>query len=138
MIDPGKLDRRIVVQQPTDSKDGFGGITRTWATYVTRWASVTYTKKAGEQYEIDRKTSIYTVLFIIRSDSGTRGINEKMRIVYEGMLYDIRAVSERADEFRKMYLTIEAEQKGPDDSTIASGIGDDGNESGAVWGWVED
>ena len=132
----GKMDSRIIVQQPTDSQDAFGGTVRTWATYVTRWAAINYAKKAGEQYEIDRKASMYTIMFTIRSDSGTRGINPKMRILFDGKVYDIRAISERADEYRKMYLLIEAEQKSPEDSTIAAAIGDEAQ--AGVWGWSND
>ena len=133
----GYMDRRIIVQQPTDSRDDFGGITTTWGTYVSRWANIFYSKKAGENYDAARKTSMYNVLFTLRADAGTRGVNTKMRILYEGIIYDIRAISERADEFRRMYLTIEAEQKGPDDGNIAAGIGDESGAGANVWGWVQ-
>ena len=134
----GKLDRRIIVQTPTDSRDEYGGVETTWATYVERWCNVRYatTPRAGEAYTADRKTSMYTILFTLRRDSGTKGINPKMRILYDGLIYDIRAISERADEYRKMYLTIEAEQKGPDDGNIAYFIGDEPG-SGNVWGWAQ-
>ena len=134
-MEVGKLDRRILVQQPTDSQDDFGGTVTTWATYVSRWAAIRYTK-GNEGYQVERKNALYTLLFTDRSDTGTRGITEKMRIIYEGKLYDIRQITERTDEFRIMYITIEAEQKGPEDSTIASGIGDEPG-AGDVWGWAE-
>ena len=134
----GKMDRRIIVQRPTVSQDDFGGAVTTWATYVTRWCNIRYVTGASatEKYEADRKTSMYTIQFFLRSDSGTRGINHTMRILYEGKVYDIRAISERADEYRKMYLLIEGEQKSPEDSTIAAAIGDEAN--AGVWGWSEE
>ena len=113
-MDPGKLDRRIVIQSTTQTRETDGGIIDTWGTYATRSASITYTRAAGESNEVGRKTSIYQVLFTVRSDTTTRAITTKMRISYDSKFWDIRAVSERADEYRKMYLTIEAEFTGPD------------------------
>lgn len=114
MLDVGELDRRIVIQSTTESVELDGSITDSWATYATRWASIRYAKKASEDYEAGRKTSMYTVIFIVRSDSTTRAITKKMRISYDSKIYDIRAINEQATEYRKMYLSIEAEQKGPD------------------------
>lgn len=114
MLDVGELDRRIVIQETTESVEADGSITDSWGTYKTRWASIRYVKKSSEAYEAGRKTSMYNVVFIIRSDSETRAITTKMRISYDSKIYDIRAINEQATEYRKMYLAIEAEQKGPD------------------------
>lgn len=119
----GKLDRRITIQSASDVKDGYGGVTRTWGTYVDRWANIKYTR-GSEGYQADRKNALYTILFTLRRDSGTKGINQKMRIKYEGMIYDIVSISERTDEYRRMYLTIEGEQKGPEDSTYPTQVPD--------------
>lgn len=109
----GKMDRRITIQNVTESRDSFGGFTQSWATYATRWASIKYTR-ANENYNAQRKQELYTILFTIRRDSTTKLITEKMRIQYEGNIYDIRSITERTDEHRRMYLTIEGENKGPD------------------------
>lgn len=111
MDNVGKMDRRITVQTPTEARDDFGGFTTTWGTYCERWANLRYSRPAGESYPADRKTSIYTALFTIRRDSTTKDITAKMRISYDSKTWDIRAISEKADEFRKMYLIIEAEAK---------------------------
>lgn len=113
-MDPGKLDRRIIIQSTTQTRDTDGGIINTWSTYATRWASIGFTTKRGESFEAGRKTSIYQVLFTLRRDSTTAAITTKMRISYDSKYWDIRAVSERADQYRKMYITIEAEHTGPD------------------------
>lgn len=39
-IEAGKLNRRIQLQSRTRSRDGQGGITETWTTYSTVWASM--------------------------------------------------------------------------------------------------
>lgn len=109
----GKMDRRITIQNVTESRDSFGGFTQSWATYATRWASIKYTR-ANESYNAQRKQELYTILFTVKRDSVTKLITEKMRISYESNIYDIRSITERTDEFRRMYLTIEGENKGPD------------------------
>lgn len=112
----GKLDRRITIQTPTDSRDTYGGVVPSWATYATRWANVRYVsnQSASESFPADRKTSRYSIQFTVRSDTTTQAMTTKMRISFDSKIYDIRSISERADEYRKMYLLIEAEQKGTD------------------------
>lgn len=38
--DPGALNRRLVLEAPTESADGSGGVTRSYAEVATLWASV--------------------------------------------------------------------------------------------------
>jgi head-tail adaptor len=40
MIDPGRLDQRLVIVAPTDTPDGAGGVTRTYADAETVWAQI--------------------------------------------------------------------------------------------------
>ena len=40
IIDPGQLNRRLVLEAPIESNDGAGGVTRSFATVATLWASV--------------------------------------------------------------------------------------------------
>ena len=40
-FDIGSLDRRLVLQAPVETDDGAGGVTRTFDTVATIWASVT-------------------------------------------------------------------------------------------------
>jgi head-tail adaptor len=41
MIDPGQLKRRLVLQQPVETPDDQGGVTRTWTSYGNAWKQVT-------------------------------------------------------------------------------------------------
>ena len=41
MIDPGALNRRLTLEAPIESDDGAGGVTRSFSTVATLWASVT-------------------------------------------------------------------------------------------------
>jgi SPP1 family predicted phage head-tail adaptor len=40
MTDPGKLNRRLVLEAPVESPDGAGGVTRGYNGVATLWASV--------------------------------------------------------------------------------------------------
>ena len=110
----GSLDRRIVFQSVTETQDDFGGITRSWATYATRWANLRYTRAAGESMQSGKKTSIYQAIFTVRRDTLTAALTTKHRISYDSKFWDIRSVSEKADDYRKMYLVVEAEVTSPD------------------------
>lgn len=39
-FDPGRLDRRLVLEAPVDTPDGAGGVTRSYEMVATLWASV--------------------------------------------------------------------------------------------------
>lgn len=40
MSDPGRLNRRLVLEAPVETDDGAGGVTRGFAAVATLWASV--------------------------------------------------------------------------------------------------
>ncbi len=40
MNDPGELDHRLVLEQPVETADGAGGVTRSFAAVATLWAAV--------------------------------------------------------------------------------------------------
>jgi SPP1 family predicted phage head-tail adaptor len=40
MTDPGALKHRLVLEQPVETPDGAGGVTRSYATVTTLWAAV--------------------------------------------------------------------------------------------------
>ncbi|MEZ5785256.1 MAG: phage head closure protein [Xanthobacteraceae bacterium] len=40
MIDPGRLNRRLVVEAPMETPDGAGGVIRAFVTVATQWAEV--------------------------------------------------------------------------------------------------
>ena len=42
-MNPGKLDKRVLVKRQSKTADGFGGFTSSLSTQTTIWASVNYT-----------------------------------------------------------------------------------------------
>lgn len=47
MSNPGDLNRRLVLEAPVETADGEGGVTRSYATAATVWASLTPTGDRG-------------------------------------------------------------------------------------------
>ena len=42
-MNPGKLDKRVLIKRQSKTADGFGGFSSTLATQTTIWANVNYT-----------------------------------------------------------------------------------------------
>jgi len=107
MVRPGQLDQRIAIQDFTLAADGGGGLTKAWADLATDpdvWASVK-AGGGGESTTEDRTNATAMTTFVIRNRSD---IDERMRIVWEGLDYNIRHVMREGS--RAMYLTILAER----------------------------
>lgn len=90
----GKLDRKIVIESYTVSKNSLNESVSTWATYHTCFAHI---QSAGgnEGIESDKITATNRVKFKIRYFAG---INEKMRISYNSYYYDIIEIHELGRE----------------------------------------
>jgi len=86
----GRLDRKIVIEAPTESTNTSGEWIQTWSTYHTAFANV---QKAGgtENLQADKTTATNKVRFKVRFFAG---ITEDMRIVYNGAYYDITEIQE--------------------------------------------
>lgn len=86
----GRLDRKIVIESYTLSKNALNESVGSWSTYHTCFANVL--KSGGNEYiEADKVTATNRVKFKIRFFAG---INEKMRIVYNSNYYDIIEIQE--------------------------------------------
>jgi len=106
-MQPGKLDQLITLQRFTETSDGIGGVTRTWANFAAHpqiWANVR--AKAGKEgMDEGRISATFTVLFTIHN---RRDIEPTDRILWQGVPYNIRGI--RDEGGRAMRLTIEAER----------------------------
>lgn len=98
----GALDRRITVQNYTESTDSFGQKVRSYATYKELWASVQ--EKSGTEGESGNQlVASKQVVFVIRYRTD---LSETMRIVYGSWVYRIESII--ADDARKSFLKIVA------------------------------
>ena len=87
----GELDEEIVFRKYTETRDKYGGATKTWTTHATEWARVEYPATGtGEKYMADEKTAFQRVVFTIRH----RGdLDAKMVVQYDGKEYDIEGIA---------------------------------------------
>lgn len=99
-----KMDRRITLQEVTETQSSTGFASESWADVVTVWAQVTY-KSGREYFQADKTNAQVVKLFRIRYRSD---LTNKMRIVYEGRNYDILTID---SDYREgvSYITARAE-----------------------------
>lgn len=105
-LNPGQLDRRIVLQNRTTAANAYNEPVETWATLATVWAKVEYpvtgSDEATEQnLNVARRRVDFTIRY--RADVGF-----VERITYNGGTYDIERISELG---RQNFLKITAEER---------------------------
>lgn len=102
--DISELNRRIVIQSPTITRDAHGGEIKTWATVRTCWAKMesVSTMEINERKEAERLSNIMAVVWYIRYWTTTE-ITNKMRISYGGNYYDIETVLD-VDDFKFLMI----------------------------------
>ena len=105
MSDPGKLNRRLVLEAPVDTDDGAGGVSRTYEAMATLWASVTPVS-VQEGIEAARLGARVTHRIGIRFSSD---ITTRHRFRDGAAIY--RIVSLRDRDGAKRFLDISAEQR---------------------------
>lgn len=108
VLDPGKFDRKIIIQTYTVTKDSYGQAVKTWATYATVRAAMGYdwTGTEGEQTEI--RVAASDIRWTIRYKAG---VTEKMRISYGSDYYWIKQVVTKG---RLQYMELVTEKRDND------------------------
>ena len=87
-MNPGDFDQRITIQNVTESVDTFGQRVQTFSTLANVWAKVE--EKSGSEGETsDQIIATRKVQFLIR---WRNDINEQMRILYRGQIYEIESI----------------------------------------------
>ena len=102
----GELDRRVVIERPTEATNSYGERETAWGTYLEVWAKIDW--KGGKRNEESQKlTAISNVLFFIRNLGVT--VNETMRINYDSKYYYIHVINEI--EGREKFLELITKEK---------------------------
>jgi SPP1 family predicted phage head-tail adaptor len=86
----GRFDRRIVIEQKTDARDGFGDPVPTWSKFDDV-AARKIPQRGTEQPKADAETAEREVVLEIRY---LPGLDETMRIQFEGFAFDIEEILE--------------------------------------------
>lgn len=104
MTAPGDLNRRLLLEGPTEFDDGAGGVTRLYDVVTTLWAQVVALSAAGDVAADSRGAVVrYRIVVRARSDITTRH-----RFQDGTQIYRIIAVRPSAD---RRFLEIEAETR---------------------------
>ncbi|WP_377810620.1 phage head closure protein [Azospirillum sp. A29] len=103
MIGAGELDQRVRIEQPADTPDGRGGVTKGWAELATVWAKVRpiagRERAAAGQIEA---AATYRVVIRRRTD-----VTTDCRILWQGRTMNIRFVP--ASGSRAMWTVIDCD-----------------------------
>lgn len=90
MIQAGKLDRRVTIQERTVARDAAGGETVTWVDRATVWAAkvdVTGRELLMASQMVETAQARFRIRY--RSD-----VEQTDRVVYDGVAYDIQHKAE--------------------------------------------
>ena len=106
MLSIGDLDRRIIIESPTNSINKYGERTGTWATAYTLWAKIDY-KKSDRQEQSGEYVEVTDTVFYVRNLGVT--ILGTYRINYDSKYYYIHGVKEI--DGRKKFLELSTQVK---------------------------
>lgn len=90
-MNPGKLNRRIVLQSRVQAVDATGARVETWSTLATVWAEL-LAQSQRESLLADADRNQDTSTFRIRWRSGLT--SEGLRVSYGGRIYDVTSIVE--------------------------------------------
>lgn len=102
MIDPGRLKTRLAVQQPIETDDGQGGVSRTWTTFATVWAQVVAVGSSAS-VEADAAGATQRYRITLRSQLS---LTTQHRFVEGTRIYRINGLRERDN---RRFVEIDAE-----------------------------
>lgn len=104
MIDPGILNRRLVLEAPADTPDGQGGFVRSYVAVSTVWASV-IPSSARDAFEADARGAAVSHRIVIRRNA-TATLRHRLR---DGAaIFHIVAMREDAS---RQFLHIDASRR---------------------------
>ena len=93
-MNSGKLDKRILIETPSEGRDDYGQEVRTWSTFASMWAGIKL-NIGKESFETSEKVKERVVDFKIRWRTD---LNNEMRILYNSNYYEIEDIVELGRE----------------------------------------
>lgn len=101
----GDLRRRVEIQTYTESQDAFGGVSRTWATDATRWASIRQLT-AEERVEHGQPEAKSVAMITMRYYAS---LAPTQRIKYGSRIFNIRS-QQNVEEHNHLTTVIAVEE----------------------------
>jgi SPP1 family predicted phage head-tail adaptor len=102
MIDPGQLRTRLVLQQPVETPDDQGGVTRVWSSYGNAWAQVV-PRAAQPGVEADASGATQNYRITLRANFS---LTLQHRLVEGAKIYQIVAIRDSGD---RRFIEIDAQ-----------------------------
>jgi SPP1 family predicted phage head-tail adaptor len=107
-MDPGKLDRLVVIKRYTTiGQDEFGADIKDWQTLATLRAAYNPVSD-GEKFAAGEVGATLSARFIIRWSESWKDISALDRLVFEDREFDIVGAKEVTDEGRRQLIEITA------------------------------
>ena len=105
MIDPGRLKTRLAIQAPDETDDGQGGVTRSFTTLATVWASVTpvAVRSTDGGIEADAEGAAVRYRILLRSNFA---LTLQHRLLDGTRIYRPTGIRDRDD---RRFIEIDAE-----------------------------
>jgi len=87
-MEPGKLRHKIVIQSLSQSRDSYGGVSTTYATENTRWASIE-PLQGRELFNAQQNSADITIKITLRHYAG---LSPTQRITHSSRTFEIISV----------------------------------------------
>ncbi len=100
-----RMRHRVIIEQPDDSLDGSGGLTREWQEVVTLWAEIT-PLRGNERLRAMQLASNVTHRLQLRYHAG---LTAATRIRWNDRIFNIQVILQSEPENGKMTLLVEEE-----------------------------
>jgi len=97
------LNKKIIIEKSTITKDAIGSPVKTWTEYLETWAGV-YTPYRNVEFN-DREQLVYTTEFTIRYNNKTKYITNKYRVKYNDNYYKINQIVPLEDKIGIRLIT---------------------------------
>jgi len=98
----GQLRQRVIIQKDTPTQDSVGQPVPSWGTHLTRWAAVE--PLTGREYFTAQQTQAEVTTRIRLRYSSGHGITPKMRVIWDGRIFEIDTVAEVKSGRRELHL----------------------------------
>lgn len=101
----GRLDRRVTIEQLTETQNGVGETIKTWSTLATLWAE-RVPQGVVQKYNTQQQYAEVTAVFRIRWFPHASAISPELhRVVYRDRVYDVHGTEEIGRRDGLMILT---------------------------------